>query len=201
LNTRGQKHDRRRLLATVVKSQLLYAAPVWAETTAVSSYMRGVNSTYRLCAVRIASAFRTLSDDAALDIAGQVPLCELVREAKEIRAALAAEQAEHRTKTDVKRSARMQSVDNWQAAWDNSSIEPWVNRKHGHVDFYLKQALSGHGCFRSFLKCFGQDNEDGCPECGSGIVKDAQHVLFEYRRFGYDRQTLMETTRARVRPG
>jgi len=48
LNTRGPKQDRRRLLATVVKSQLLYAAPVWAEATAVSSYMRGVNSTYRL---------------------------------------------------------------------------------------------------------------------------------------------------------
>jgi len=62
---------------------------VWAEATAVSSYMRGVNSTYSLCAVRISSAFRTISDDAALVIAGQVPLCELVREAKEIRAALA----------------------------------------------------------------------------------------------------------------
>ncbi|XP_037728153.1 uncharacterized protein LOC119559156 [Drosophila subpulchrella] len=38
------------------------------------------NSTYRLCAVRTASAFRTISDDAALVIPGQVPLCELVRE-------------------------------------------------------------------------------------------------------------------------
>jgi len=33
----------------------------------------------------------------------------------------------------------------------------------------------------------------------SGIVEDAQHVLFECRRFGYDRQTLMETTGARAR--
>jgi len=51
LNTRGPKQDRRKLPATVVRSQLLYAAPVWAESTAVSSYMRGVNATYRLCAV------------------------------------------------------------------------------------------------------------------------------------------------------
>jgi len=96
-------------------------------------------------AVRISSAFRTISDDAALVIAGQAPLCELVREAKENRAALAGEQADHSTKTEVKRRARMQSVDNWQAAWDNSSkgrwthqlipsIEPWVNRKHGQVN-------------------------------------------------------------------
>jgi len=117
---------------------------VWAEATAVSSYMRGVNSTYRLCAFRISSVFRTISAAAALVIAGQVPLCELVREAKEIRAALAGEQADHSTKTEVKRRARTQSVDNWQAAWDKSrkgrwthqlipSIKPWVNRKHGQV--------------------------------------------------------------------
>jgi len=127
---------------------------VWAEATAVSSYMRGVNSTYRLCAVRISSAFRTISDDAALFIARQVPLCELVREAKEIRAALAGEKADRSTKTEVKRRARMQSVVNWQAAWDNSSM------KHGLVDFYLTQAQSGHGCFRSFLKRFGHDTEE-----------------------------------------
>jgi len=71
-----------------------------------------------------------------------------VREAKEIRAALAGKQADHRTKTEVKRRARMQSVDNWQAVWDNSSkgrlthqlihsIEPWVNRKHGQIRFLL----------------------------------------------------------------
>jgi len=96
-----------------------------------------------------------------------------VREAKEIRAALAGDQTNHRAKTEVKRSATMQSVDNWQAAFDNSSkgrwthqlipsIEPWVNRKHSQVDVYLTQALSGHGCFRSFRKRFGHDTEDGC---------------------------------------
>jgi len=121
----GTEADRRRLLATVVKSQLLYAAPVWAEATAVSSYMRGVNLTYRLCAVRIASAFRTISDDAALVITGEVPQCELVREDKETRAG---EQADHRTRTEVKRSTRMQSVDNWQAAWHNSSKRRWTHQ-------------------------------------------------------------------------
>jgi len=41
LNTRGPKKFRRRILATVVKWQLLYA-PVWAEATAASSYIRVV---------------------------------------------------------------------------------------------------------------------------------------------------------------
>ncbi|XP_070852173.1 uncharacterized protein [Drosophila suzukii] len=124
------------------------------------------NSTYRLCAVRTASAFRTTQRSSLQAKFPYVNWC-----------------GSHRTKTEVKRSARMQSVDNWQAAWDNSSKGRWtldarVNRKHGQVDFYLTQALSGHGCFRSFLKRFGHDTENGCPESGSGIIEDDQHVLF-----------------------
>jgi len=44
------------------------------------------------------------------------------------------------------------------------------------VDFYLTQILSGHGCFRSYLKKYGRDARDGCPSCGSGIEEDAHHV-------------------------
>nr|XP_041632407.1 uncharacterized protein LOC121502764 [Drosophila kikkawai] len=63
LNTRGPKQATRKLLTTVVTSQMLYAAAV------------------------IACAFRINSEDAALVIAGQVPLTELVRERAEIYAA------------------------------------------------------------------------------------------------------------------
>ncbi|KAH8366372.1 hypothetical protein KR084_006225, partial [Drosophila pseudotakahashii] len=152
LNTRGPKQGRRKLLASVVTSQLLYAAAVWADATEHKSYMRGAISTYRLCALRVACAFRTVSDDAALVIAGQVPLPELVREAKEVR------------------------------------------RKHGEVDFYLTQVLSGYGCFRGYLKKYGHDTANGCPECGSGVKEDARHVLFECHRFYHERKALQDAT-------
>jgi len=42
LNIRGPKQVRRKLLATVVETQLLYAAPGWAEATAVSSYRQNI---------------------------------------------------------------------------------------------------------------------------------------------------------------
>ncbi|KAH8246455.1 hypothetical protein KR032_002210, partial [Drosophila birchii] len=50
--------------------------------------------------------------------------------------------------------------------------------------------LSGHGCFRQYLQRFGHETEDWCPECGTGIVEDARHVIFECRRFGLERQEL-----------
>nr|XP_041633308.1 uncharacterized protein LOC121503172 [Drosophila kikkawai] len=85
LNTRGPKQITRKLLTSVVTSQMLFAAPVRAAAAETKSYMRGAESTYRLYAVRVASAFRTVSDDAALVIAGLVPLRELVREEAELR--------------------------------------------------------------------------------------------------------------------
>jgi len=50
--------------------------------------------------------------------------------------------------------------------------------------------MSGHGCFRSYLKRYGHDTSDGCPSCGSGIEKNARHVLFECVRFVEDRKQL-----------
>jgi len=37
------------------------------------------------------------------------------------------------------------------------------------VDFYLTQILSGHGCFRSYLKKYEHDTRDGCPSCGECV--------------------------------
>ncbi|XP_041451300.1 uncharacterized protein LOC121404949 [Drosophila obscura] len=147
--------------------------------------MRGLEATYRICAIRITCSFRTILDEAALVIAGQIPLGELIRERKDIHDATHDREAAH-TVAELKVAARRSSLENWQAS------------VLGQVDFYLTQALSGHGCFRSYLKRFGHETEDWCPECGTGIVEDAQHVLFECHRFGYERQELEATAGARI---
>ncbi|BFF92820.1 uncharacterized protein DMAD_10794 [Drosophila madeirensis] len=169
--------------------------------------MRGVEATYRLCALRIACSFRTVSDEAALVIAGQVPLRELIRERKDIHTA--AQGGSNATRAELKAVARRSSFGRWQTQWDGSTkgrwtyslipkLKDWLERKHGQVDFYLTQALSGHGCFRSYLKRFGHETEDWCPACGSGIVEDAQHVLFECHRFDDERLRLEAEVGARI---
>ena len=37
-------------------------------------------------------------------------------------------------------------------------IQSWVERRH--VDFYMTQFLTGHGCFRENLCKYGHDNEE-----------------------------------------
>jgi len=63
LNTRGPKQEKRKLLASVTTWHLLYAAAVWSDAAEVK--------TYRLSACRVASAVRTVSDDATLVIQSQ----------------------------------------------------------------------------------------------------------------------------------
>ncbi|KAH8338635.1 hypothetical protein KR074_000181, partial [Drosophila pseudoananassae] len=69
------------------------------------------------------------------------------------------------------------------------------------VDFYQTQVLSGHGCFRQYLKRFGHAEEDWCPECGRSVVEDAKHVVFECRRFARERHRLEATAGRSLHPG
>ncbi|KAH8241747.1 hypothetical protein KR026_007999, partial [Drosophila bipectinata] len=160
LNTRGPKQNRRR--------PILYAAPIWAEAMNTLSYERGVDAAYRLGAIRVASGFRTVSDDAILVIAGMDPLKERARELKKLKEA-GAREAGAREGTGgaldiIKREeAKERSFTARQDCWDSSTkgrwthtlipnLRRWVLRSHGQVNFYLTQVLSGHGCFRQYLK-------------------------------------------------
>ncbi|XP_033251710.1 uncharacterized protein LOC117190756 [Drosophila miranda] len=146
LNTRGPKQWRRQLLTSVTRSVMLYAAPIWAKALRTASYARGLAATHRLSSIRITSAFRTVSDEAAHVIAGIAPLEFLAEE----RSTYYQETHGRGMDAAAKRQVRM--------AWTHQlipSIDAWVSRKHGQVNFYLTQLLSGHGCFRSYLHRFG----------------------------------------------
>nr|XP_041630578.1 uncharacterized protein LOC121502027 [Drosophila kikkawai] len=161
LNTRGPKQATRKLLTTVVTSQMLYAAPVWAEAAKAS------------CAVRIACAF----------IAGQVP--ELIQERAENYAVAQDREATLQTRAESKVTAKRRSFENWQNRWDSSQKDAGRTR-------------SSRTYRARYLKRFGHETEDCCPEFGSGVVEDAQHVLFECHRFDHERHELEAVAGSRI---
>ncbi|XP_033254400.1 uncharacterized protein LOC117193783 [Drosophila miranda] len=80
-------------------------------------------------------------------------------------------------------------------AWTHQlipSIDAWVSRKHGQVNFYLTQLLSGHGCFRSYLHRFGHADSAECSWCGHYVEEDAEHAIFSCAWFAAQRQRLEE---------
>ncbi|KAH8341777.1 hypothetical protein KR074_005620 [Drosophila pseudoananassae] len=154
LNCRGPKQGRRLLLQTVCSATMLHAAPLWADAAKTMSYTKGLNSTYRLCALRVCSGYRTISDDAALVIAGSVPIDLFAAERQELYQALIAlsEQTPAATHRLLKESSRATSIQKRQQRWDESTKGRWTHQQSPtlrigskEVNFWLTQVISGHG--------------------------------------------------------
>lgn len=188
-NTRGPRYLQRKLLAGVVRSIMLYASPIWSGSLRFSSYVGLISPVYRLAALRVCSAFRTVSDEAAFVIAGLVPIdLQATSDAIDL------------------------CVTKWQARWSSTDkgrwtyslipdIRTWLGRAHGDLDFYITQLLSGHGCFRSYLHRFGHDSIPFCPSCDGNVVEDARHVFFICPRFRNGRANLERMLGHSIGPG
>lgn len=193
-NTRGPKYLQRKLLTGAVKSTITYASPIWADSLENKANSNQISRVYRISALRVCCAFRTVSDDAAFVIAGMIPIDILVRECNYTPANV----IDH---VSTLNTARCNSLIEWQRRWSTSNkgrwtyelipnIKDWFERKHGDLNFYLTQMLSGHGCFRSYLYRFNHDSDPYCPYCGVTVEEDAKHVFFFCPRFGNERTSL-----------
>ena len=82
-NIGGPREAKRRLVASVVHSKLLYAAPVWANALQNHVYPEELFSAQRLVALRIVSAYRTVSTSAVFVLASIPPIDLLAEERQE----------------------------------------------------------------------------------------------------------------------
>lgn len=191
-NVGGLRSSKRRLLASVATSTLRYAVPAWAAALKTQCNRGKLNRVFRLMAMRVASAYRTISSEAVCVIAGMMPICITLAEDVECY--------QRRNTRNVRSIVRTDSLSKWQQEWDNAgngrwthrlipNVSEWVNRKHGEVNFHLTQFLSGHGCFRKYLHRFGHAPSPLCPECGNE-EETPEHVVFECPRFDEARRDL-----------
>ena len=192
-NIGGPGYARRILLSRVVSSVLLYAAPVWAAALATTETRRKLSSTYRLCAIRTISGFRTISDEAACVIAGMIPIDILANEMVRINERRISSHQEAGTVRRIKEEEKARSLAMWQARWDSSTkgrwtykliptIEVWTKRVYGDCNYHLTQFLSGHGGYRKYLHRFGHDSSPLCPHCPEQ-EEDTEHAIFHCSRF------------------
>lgn len=186
----------RRLLASVSTSVLRYGAPVWAAGQLSKRNLARLNSTYRLMAMRVASAYRTISTEAVCIIVGMIPIKIVLEEDCECY--------NRRGTTGSRKNARADSMRKWQLDWDSAAngrwthrlipnVSVWVDRKHGEVNFHLTQFLSGHGCFRKYLHRFGHAESPLCPACPNE-EETPEHVVFYCPRFMAERSEMQASS-------
>jgi hypothetical protein len=151
-----------------------------------------LNRVQRRVLVRVASAHRTVSAEALQVLTGVLP-ADLQAEGRLLL---------HRqlcSKEEVKR----RQLRKWQATWQTTDkgvwtrkllpeIATWTKRRHGELTYYLTQALSGHGCFASFLLKIGEEETDGCWFYGD--CDETDQTLFVCERWDRERLLLMRKT-------
>ena len=178
-NLRGAGEGKRRLLATVADSIVLYAAPVWVKAMKSKRNRRVLRSTQRRLALRICRAYRTVETDAALVLARTVPWDLAVKE----RA------GRYRGEFTSWQEARAKTLDAWQMEWSAATrtgkwtrsmvpdIKAWFSRSHGEITHRLTQVLTGHGCFQEYLHRIGRASSATCVLCDSGEMDGVEHTL------------------------
>jgi hypothetical protein len=191
-NVGGARSSRRRLLAAVVHSKLLYGAPAWAGALKYKRNTDILVSAQRRALLRIASAYKTTSAEAIQVITGVLPVDLQVR-----RLNLLYRTTRARSEVDEALLCEWQRrwVSGEKAAWTRTlipDISMWVKKKHGELDYHLTQALTGHGCFAAFLHRIGKEQDDRCWYCGD--TDDVEHTLFVCEEWDGERLVLMKQT-------
>lgn len=192
-NVGGPRQRRRQLYHEVVHSVLLYGAPIWAQAMQIERARLSLARVQRRSALRVASAYRTVSEDAVLVLCGTPPLDLLALERQEMY------------NGRDKETARVDTMSKWQRRWDESTkgrwthrlvgdLSTWVGRKHGELSYHLTQAMTGHGCFGSYLKRIKKIASAECPHCDTGEDDDAEHTLFGCSAWAAERAALERAT-------
>ncbi|XP_046599987.1 uncharacterized protein LOC124295147 [Neodiprion lecontei] len=188
-NTGGPGYARRRLLAGVAYSVMLYGAPVWAEALKVARNRNRVDAVGRVCALRVTSAYRTASTAAVMVLAGLIPPHLMAEERRRIATAETGRGLHSKAaKARLRREEREMTIRRWDEEWTSGekgtwtreaipSVVPWVERRFGQLSFHLTQGLTGHGCFGEYLYRIGREATARCHHCDSP-KDDVDHTWF-----------------------
>lgn len=137
----------------------------------------------RCAALRVSRCYRTVSDLAALVLAGMPPAFLKASGRKRVMVA-------RRTGVEFSKSEIMDEViRQLQVLWESTSTKAawtkrlipdlirWWNNGPKEIGFHMAQVLSGHSCFQSYLSRMGKANSATCVHC-SAETDDSEHTVF-----------------------
>lgn len=193
-NIGGPLHSKRRLMMSATQSVLLYGCEIWADSIRNECRRRILSTAQRTAALRVSSAYRTVSEVAILVISRVIPIDLLARERKMIW------DLQKNGREINHECIRMQTLQEWQGRWSRErygrwtailipDVISWYRIEHGETNYYLTQLLSGHGYFQEYLHRMGKTESPRCIY-GDGRIDDAQHTFFECPRWREERHVL-----------
>ncbi|XP_047353567.1 uncharacterized protein LOC124950645 [Vespa velutina] len=148
-NVTGCKTSKHRLLMIAVQSVFFNCAEVWADSFNKKSYQERLAQVQRRAAVRIASAYRTVTKSGILVIAGVIPTVLLMKERKTLHHRKSGWKGGNKQREDRKDLSVLADVlgTGVERTLDCEIDQRREERRHGETNYYLTQFLRGHGYF------------------------------------------------------
>lgn len=189
-NIGGPLPKKRKLLMEASNSILFYGCEIWGEKMKVKKRANALLAVQRTAALRITSAYRTVSGAAVLLIAGMIPIDLSILERRKM---WMSKQQNEEEQIDES-ATRQETIQSWQHRWNSETngrwterlipnIEKWINRRTGDVNYYLTQMLSGHGYFRKYLYKMNKCSTPYCLYEEEEVIDDAEHTFFRCSRW------------------
>lgn len=196
-NVGGPTAIKRRVMAAALQSILLYASPVWAgEAMKFECNQQMLGASQRKAALRVCSAYHTVSKKAACVLAKMPPIAMLAEERARLHGRLKNLAVTEETRNTMMREERSRTMQAWQQLWDEDEggetagwtrtlikdIRTWCECNHGDIGYAVTQFITGHGCFGAYLHKYKRRDT---PRCfyGDADVDTPAHMLFECARF------------------
>lgn len=183
--TSGLATSKRLLVRSAVVSAVLYGAPVWQDALKYKKYRIMLEGVNRRLAIIVTCSYRTVSTAAVLAMAGTPPIKLMVKERVET----------HKLGSESRQEVRDRIMASWQEDWIKyegwasnfiKDVRAWTARKWGALDYYVSQAISGHGVFGVYL-CNIRKKEN--PTCWFCEERDTpEHTIFVCKRFEEERR-------------
>lgn len=193
-NVGGPTQSKRKLLMETTNSILLYGCEVWGVALEKRYQRKTLLSVQRTAALRVASAYRTVSVEAVLVISGVIPIDLLVQERQKIW------EGKKDGQSIIETDIRNETLLKWQERWETErcgrwtaklipNLRRWIERDFGEGNYYLTQFLSGHGYFRKYLHRMGKVEHPTCI-FGDADIDDAEHTFFKCEKWRNEREAL-----------
>ena len=175
----------RRLYAGMVRSRLLYGAPIWAEDLMASRRsLLKVRRFHRTVAIRVVRGFRTISAAAATVLAGFPPFELQALRCREIYLhTRGLSDGVDPVGADVEGRARRALLNRWRVSLDMRASAPelrvleavlpnwdvWLDGAGPPLTYRVTQVLTGHGSFGEYLHRIRKETTARCHHCDASI--------------------------------
>lgn len=211
-NMKGAGWKARQLYYNVVNSVMLYGAPIWARALTYKINIKLIRDAQRLPLSRICKSYRTVSTEVLCVITGKLSWDYTIKEMENVFKETNKLKKEEKMQPDgvtyttekvkeIKEKEYKKSIQKWQQEWTQltkgrwtysiiPSIEDWYRDGTPPLDYHTVQAVTGHGCFGSYLHKIGKEGTANCWFCDN-MNDDVEHTLFQCPRWSMDRTILV----------